>query len=128
MFWYQFLNIFFFVFHGVLTLFNLLGWIPRDTRKWNLITLLLTAFSWFVLGAWFGWGYCPFTDWHWKVRAQLGIHDQSNSYIHFLIFKLTGIDMDPRIVDSATLILFLFALGMSLFLNIRDRKKSRRVA
>jgi len=36
-------------------------------------SLLLTAFSWFVLGIWYGWGYCVCTDWHYMVlRDELG--------------------------------------------------------
>jgi hypothetical protein len=122
--WYQFLNIFFFVFHTLLTLFNITGWMFRATRKWNLITLLLTAFSWFVLGIWYGWGYCLCTDWHWSIREQLGYHDQQRSYIHFLLLKLTGINFNSNLVDNATLIIFLVSLALSIWLNIRDRKKS----
>jgi hypothetical protein len=124
---YYFLNFFFFVFHTALTLFNISGWAFRATRKWNLITLVITAFSWFVLGIWYGWGYCACTDWHWQVRAKLGYHDRSNSYIHFLVLKLTGVDLDPGFVEMVTLIIFFIALGLSIWLNIRDykRKKSR---
>jgi len=116
----QFLNIFFFIFHTALTLFNAIGWAFKKTRKWNLITLLLTAFSWFVLGIWNGWGYCVCTQWHWDIREKLGYHDESNSYIHFLILKLTGIYLNPEIVDYTILVIFLVALGMSAWLNIRD--------
>lgn len=120
---YQFLNIFFFVFHTVWTLFNMLGWMFRSTRRLHLVTLTLTALSWFVLGIWYGWGYCVCTDWHWQVRRQLGFHDESNSYIHFLVLKLTGINMDPLFVEQATLIIFIVAVIMSVWLNIRDRKR-----
>lgn len=120
--WYHLLNIFFFVFHTLLTLFNITGWMFRATRKWNLITLLLTAFSWFVLGIWYGWGYCLCTDWHWQVREQLGYQDQQNSYIHFLLLKLTGINFNSKLVDNATLIIFLLSLILSIWFNIRDRK------
>jgi hypothetical protein len=119
----QFLNIFFFVFHTVWTLFNMIGWMFRITRKWNLLTLLLTALSWFVLGIWYGWGYCLCTDWHWQVRRNLGYTDESNSYIHFLILKMTGINMDPELVNNVTLIVFVVSIIMSVWLNIRDRRK-----
>ena len=121
--WYQLLNIFFFVFHTLLTLFNITGYMFRITRKWNLITLLLTAFSWFVLGIWYGWGYCLCTDWHWQVREKLGYHDQQNSYIHFLLLKLTGINFNENLVETFTLIVFMVSLALSIWLNIRDRKK-----
>jgi len=122
--WYHFLNIFFFVFHTTFTLFNLTGWMFRKTRKWILITLLLTAFSWFVLGIWFGWGYCFCTDWHWNVREHLGLQDQSHSYIHFLLLKLTGKDFDESLVDNATLVLFLISLLLSSWFNLRDRRRT----
>src|ERR1044071_4217724 len=101
--WYSFLNYFFFVFHTLFTLFNIVGWMFRATRKWNLITLLLTAGSWFIVGIWYGWGYCFCTDWHWQVREKLGLYDQSNSYVHFLLLKLTGINFQKDLVNKTTL-------------------------
>ena len=124
--WYQLLNYFFFIFHTVFTLFNITGWLFRKTRKWNLVTLLLTAFSWFVLGIWYGWGYCFCTDWHWDVRQHLGYHDQRRSYIHFLLQKLTSIDFNEQLVGNVTLIVFLVSLVMSLWLNARDWKKRKQ--
>jgi len=120
---YSFLNIFFFVFHTVFTLFNMIGWIFPITRKLHLITMSLTAFSWFVMGIWYGWGYCFCTDWHWQVREALGYHDRSNSYIHFLLLKLTGRDFNTKLVDNATLIIFLLCFVLSIWFNIKGRRK-----
>ena len=117
---YQFLNIFFFVFHTAFTLFNVVGWIFKKTRKLHLVTMLLTAFSWFVLGIWLGWGYCFCTDWHWIVRRKLGYHDRSNSYIHFLILKLTGANLNEHLVEISTLVIFLICFILSAWLNTRD--------
>lgn len=122
----SFLNIFFFVFHTALTLFNLTGWIFPRTRKLHRVTLFLTAFSWFVLGIWFGWGYCACTDWHWQVREAMGFTDRSNSYIHFLLLKLTGIDFDPKLVENVTLYAFLFCVAAAVWVYIRDRRKRRK--
>ncbi|ANE51193.1 DUF2784 domain-containing protein [Flavisolibacter tropicus] len=122
--WLQFLNGFFFIFHTAFTLFNITGWWFPATRKWNLITLLLTAFSWFVLGIWYGWGYCLCTDWHWDVRARMGLHDQQQTYIHFLLFQLTGIDFNEKLVDYVTLAIFVLSLLMSIYLNWNDRKRN----
>ncbi len=119
MMWYKFLDYFFFFFHTGITLFNIFGWMFPKTRKINLVTLLLTAFSWFVLGIWYGWGYCVFTGWHWDVRRHLGYDDRSNSYIHFLILKLTGINLKPQLVDNVVLIGFLLSLVMSIWLNVK---------
>lgn len=87
---YWILNYFFFGFHTCLIIFNVFGWIFHKIRRWNLLTLLVTAFSWFLLGIWYGWGYCLCTDWHWEVRRHLGFHDSSRSYIHFLLLEMTG--------------------------------------
>ena len=126
--WYQFLNIFFFVFHSVFTLFNMVGWIFPRTRKLHLITLSLTAFSWFILGIWYGWGYCVCTDWHWDVRDKLGYEDRSGSYIHFLILKLTGADLDAELVERGTLIVFLLSFALSIWLNIRNRRRKKTLS
>lgn len=124
--WYQFLNIFFFIFHTVFTLFNIVGWAFPKTRKLHLVTMLLTSFSWFVLGIWYGWGYCACTDWHWQAREALGYHDRSNSYIHFLLLKLTGKNFDPVLVENMTLMIFLLSFILSVWLNLRDRKRIRK--
>ena len=113
----QSIDYFFILFHSVLILFNVFGWIIPKWRFANLISLSVTAFSWFVLGIWCGIGYCPFTDWHWKVRQLLGYNDQSNSYIHFLILKILGVNLPENWVDSATLIVFLLAFCISIILN-----------
>jgi hypothetical protein len=120
---YIVLNYFFFFFHTSFIIFNSIGWLFSKCRKWNLITLLLTAFSWFVLGIWFGWGFCVCTDWHWKVRWNLGYQDMSNSYIHFLILKFTGINFSEVLINIVTSIVFFSSLIISLWLNIRDYKR-----
>ncbi len=123
-----FLDAFFLVFHACFTLFNMTGWIWRRTRKAHLATISLTAASWFVLGIWYGWGYCFCTDWHWQVREKMGRPISSYSYIHFLILEITGIDMDQALVDHATLVVFLFCLAMTVALNARDAIMKRRGA
>jgi hypothetical protein len=125
---YAFLNIFFFVFHTVFTLFNAVGWLFPKTRKLNLLTLLLTAFSWFVVGLWKGIGFCYCTQWHWQVRQQLGYMDQTHSYLHFLILKTTGFHLPVWWVETGTAIVFFICLAMSVWLNVRDWKKKKNPA
>ncbi len=122
---YAFLDKFFFVFHSAWIVFLLLGWMWKKTRPANLIIIVLTAFSWFILGIWYGYGYCPSTDWHWQVRAKLGFHDLPSSYTKFLIDTFTGWDVSQQTVDIVTLILLVLALGASLYLNIRDWRNKR---
>jgi hypothetical protein len=124
--WYQFLNIFFFTFHTAFTVFNIVGWVFPKTRKLHLITISLTAFSWFVLGIWYGWGYCFCTDWHWAVRQKLGFTDHSVSYIHFLVLKITGADLNPQMVEQGTLALFLLSFTLSILFNVKDYYSNKR--
>ena len=120
---YEFLNLFFFVFHTSIILFILFGWIWRKTRKANLALILLTVFSWFILGIWYGYGYCPCTDWHWNVRIKLGIYDMASSYVEFLIETFTGWDVSRKFVDVIALIFLAAAFLASITTNLRDWKK-----
>ena len=123
-----FFNIGFFIFHSTLIVFILLGWIWKKTRRIHLFVLFLTAFSWFILGIRYGFGYCPFTDWHYKVRMKLGYYDMPESYIKFLIQSLTGVEVDQRLVDIFAVFVLVIALGASALLNTIDRRKSRKAS
>lgn len=120
------LNKFFFIFHSGMIVFILFGWAWKKARPANLVVILLTVFSWFILGIWYGYGYCPSTDWHWRVRSKLGIRDLPESYTKFLVDSFAGGDISQRVVDIATLILLLSALAISLTLNIRDWRRKRK--
>ncbi len=121
---YEALHIFFLVFHSFLILFNLFGWIWRPLRKANLITLLLTGLSWFVLGIFYGIGYCPLTEWHYEVLHKLEITNLPTSYIQYLIDTFFDINVDQELTDRWTMILYFVALTCSLLsiLVKRNRK------
>jgi len=112
------IDVFFIGFHTILILFNVFGWMVPRWRFANFISLSLTLFSWFILGIWFGWGYCVCTDWHWQIREMLGYQNTSSSYIHFLILKLTTIDLPANLVDLFTGIILFTVFIISTYLNI----------
>ena len=114
------LNVAFFVFHTALILFNVFGWIPSKTRRWNLATLLVTLFSWTVMGIWFGQGYCICTDLHWRVRREMGIDDRADSYLVLLVRMLSGWDPPPALVNNVAAGVFIVSLTLSIGLNVRD--------
>lgn len=123
---YHILDIFFILFHSSLILFNLFGWIWKKTRLWNLIVLLLTGASWLILGLIVGTlGYCPFTDWHFRVLEKLGESNLPYSYLKYLADRITGMDFSSELVDKVTLYGFIIALGLSLYLNFKDLKGRR---
>jgi hypothetical protein len=123
---YVFLDYFFLVFHTGLVLFNLTGWIWRKTRRLHLIVVSLTVLSWFGLGLFFGWGYCPSTDWHWQVKRRLGETGLPDSYVKYYLDRSTGLTWDPSVVDAIVLISGLGALAASVWVNGRDGKRSGR--
>ncbi|MBN1159337.1 MAG: DUF2784 family protein [Bacteroidales bacterium] len=113
-------DIFFVCFHSILTVFNAFGWIHPALRKWNLATLLLTGASWFGLGIFYGWGYCPLTEWHFRILEKLGYVDLPVSYITYMLDRLFGLSVHQDTVDFFTMTMFLAAVALSLVLNIRD--------
>ena len=118
---YRILDIFFVVLHTSIILFNLTGWVWKKTRKYNLILLIITGSSWLILGLIVGTlGYCPLTDWHFDVLEKLGVTDLPSSYVKYLADRLTGLDFSSSLIDKVTLWAFFAALGLSLFLNIKD--------
>jgi hypothetical protein len=121
------LDIFFVIFHTLLILFNLFGWIWKKTRKLNLIVLSLTGSSWLFLGLIVGTlGYCPLTDWHFRVLEKLGKTDIPDSYIKYLADRLTGLDFNPEVVDKVTLWVFLAAFAISVIINIKEYRYKRK--
>ena len=119
---YILLDYSFIIFHFGLILFNLFGWIRKSTRRLHLIIISLTVFSWFGLGLFYGWGYCPSTDWHWMIKQKLGETNLPNSFVHYYVAKLTAFNVAPLVVDAAVVFLGLLALLISCWLNWKDLK------
>lgn len=124
--YYQFLDWFFMIVHPVIITFNLTGWFFRKTRRANLIVLLLTGASWVILGIWKGIGYCPLTDWHYRVLAHLGAENLPDSYIAYLFERLFDRQFSYVTIDWITIGAYLIALFISTVLTIKDFLKSRR--
>lgn len=96
-------------------------------RIWNLITLGLTGASWTLLGLVVGTvGYCPLTDWHFRILEKLGERNLPDSYVMYLIKRTTRIEIDSILVDKLTLYFFLSALLFSLIFNLRDYIRQRK--
>lgn len=121
-----FLDIFFTFFHIALMAFNLTGWIWKKTRKAHLITLALTAGSWAILGVWYGWGYCPLTDWHWDVKTKLGETNLPNSFVKYLLDKLFSTDLPARLVDRITLFGLIAAVTGAVLVRMKQVTGSRK--
>ena len=117
------LNVFFFIFHTLFTLFNLTGWIWKKTRPAHAVTMVLTSFSWFILGLFYGIGFCFCTEWHWQVRRLLGIRDTSTSYIYLLIKVLTGKNLSEPLVIEGTKWVFIGIVIATVIVWIPEIRK-----
>ena len=117
---YLFLDNFLIIFHTILIIFNLFGWIWKRTRKLNLISLSIVAFSWIILGIWYGIGYCPLTDLHWHIKFLTGETYLPYSYIKYLIDFYFNTDSDALLIDYITAISFILSLLISVYMNCFD--------
>ncbi|MFW6169620.1 MAG: DUF2784 family protein [Planctomycetota bacterium] len=96
--------------HTALTLFNLTGWMWKRTRVLHLVTFGLTAFSWFVLGAAYGWGYCFFTDYHAHVLRQLDHPDANLTFIQLMFKRVCGVSLSQPVSNMVGVGGFAFIL------------------
>jgi hypothetical protein len=113
------------VVHLAIIGFNLFAWIWPRLRRAHLITVAATAASWFLLGIWFGMGYCPVTDWQWAVKEKLGEHNLPNSFVKYMADKLTGQDFDPGFIDGVTIGSFAAAVILAIYFNFFHRRVKR---
>jgi hypothetical protein len=114
---YFFLNGLFHFFHIAIILFAMTGWIFPPFRVAHLALMLATLGSWFILGHWLGSGYCPVSDWHWKLKLALGEGRPKGTYIHLLLERITGRELDSDAVDRMVVIVTLALTGISLWFN-----------
>jgi len=121
------LDLFLTLLHLLIIGFNLFGWIFPATRRLHFIFILLTGASWFILGIWFGIGYCPITDWQWQVKEKLGETNLPNSFITYIANKITGRDFSDAFIDNLVLISFVSAVLLSVYFNFFKRRKARTV-
>ena len=123
---YRILDTAFFAIHTTLIVFVAGGWAWKKTRRVHLAIVAATLFSWFGLGLYFGIGFCPCTDWHWRIRENLGYTDLPESYIKFLLDTITGLDLNAGLVDGATFVVFAVAAVLSVVLNRNDKRERLR--
>ena len=109
--------------HALLVLFNMVGWAWKRTRVLHLVTVGLTAFSWFVIGAFWGWGYCPCTDWHAQIRRQLGHADAGSTWLQQMIHRFFGFSLSRSTADWITGSVFAFIVLATLVAWTRERRR-----
>ncbi|TKC05899.1 DUF2784 domain-containing protein [Pedobacter frigoris] len=119
------LDLLFTFLHLIIIGFNLFAWIWRPTRRLHLIVAGITLGCWFILGIWFGIGYCPITDWQWTIKESLGETNLPNSFVKYYADKISGLDISSDVIDAITVISFLSAISLSVYLNFFNRKQKQ---
>jgi hypothetical protein len=109
--------------HFVIIGFNLFGWIWQSTRKLHFICIVFTACSWFILGIWFGIGYCPITDWQWQIKEKLGEYQLPGSFIKYYVDKISYKPVSAALIDILTAICFSLAALLSVYVNFIKKRK-----
>ncbi len=110
--------------HFIIIGFNLFGWIWKPARRLHLIVVAVTASCWFLLGIWFGIGYCPVTDLQWHIKEKLGETNLPGSFIKYYADKITGRPVDAGLIDILTTACFFAAALLSVFLNFFAKRKT----
>ena len=123
--YWQVLDYFFVIAHTSLILFNLTGWIWKRVRLLHLISLIITGGSWWILGLFYGLGYCPLTDWHYRVLNNLGQYNLPISYIKYLIKRLFHLNISAHLADSVTLVVYFILLILSVYFNFLSLQKRK---
>ena len=110
------------LFHFAIISFNLFGWIWKPTRKAHLVCIAITAGCWFILGIWFGIGYCPITDWDWQIKEKLGEHNLPGSFIKYYADKISGESVSASLIDAMTAVCFFVAALLSVYVNFFKKR------
>jgi hypothetical protein len=117
---YPLLNGVFHLIHIAVITFVMTGWMFAPLRLAHLVVILLTLGSWFVLGRWLGAGYCPISDWHWKIKKVLGDGMPNGTYIHQLLQNISRRELNSDTVDKAVVMGTVALAAISLGLNLTD--------
>jgi hypothetical protein len=122
----KFLDIFYTIVHLVIIGFNLTGWIFPRTRKLHLWCVATTCFCWIIPGIWYGFGYCPITDWQWNVKQKLGERNLPASFITYILNNFLDLNIPEPLVISLTGILFLLVILVTVHVNFLRKFWLRR--
>ena len=104
-----------------MVLFVLTGWIFKSVRKGHLILIGLILISWLGIGWYKGViGYCPLTDWHWDIKRELGERNIPSSFIEYMLEKITGLDLNRKLVDMGTAVGLILSVLAAGYVNLKS--------
>ncbi len=117
---YKFLNVFLHIFHISVIAFIAFGWMFRITRLLNLLMIIGSLASWFLLERILGTDYCPITYVHWKLKEKMGVRVDSDSFVKYWLDRICRRDFSSEKIER-TLTAVTISIGfVSTILNISD--------
>lgn len=106
-------------------LVNVFGWAWSFIVRLQRLFLLLTFLSWFVAGAFYGWGYCVLTDWHWNIKEARGFTGLPDSFISYLLFPFYGAYAPRETADQLIVLALLVGLAGAAWRWCQERALKR---
>ncbi|MDH3792723.1 MAG: DUF2784 family protein [Rhodospirillales bacterium] len=115
---FEALNIGLHLAHQSLIVFTLIGWAFCETRLLHLGIMALVGVSWLGFGIFHGLGYCLLTDIQWTLKERMGEERPAVGYMKFLADRLSGRDLDAKLIDAVTYITCALCSATSLLLTL----------
>jgi len=125
MFYLKIADVLLTVIHLIFIVFILFGWIPIKLRKVHYISMWIVFISWFLLGLYFGLGYCLLTDLHWKIKIKLNEVNLPYSFIKYILDRITKNDFDETMINYVTVVVFIFIFILSTYFFIKDKRSKK---
>jgi hypothetical protein len=100
-----------FVFHGLLVVFILFGWLFPNIKTIYLVVLLLWLSSWIFLG------YCPPTKWEFLLRKKYDNNiDPNAEAIQYYMYQFFKKDISSETIFTGGLILSIILILLTIFI------------
>jgi len=80
----------------------------------------------FYYGLVYGLGYCPLTDWHWRVKTARGQGPLPQSLVKYYLDAWTGANSDPFWIDVLTVSAFTVATLLNSALMWRGHRRRQQ--
>jgi len=121
-----FLDIMFDIFHFLLVIFIVSGWLFPHLRRIHLVVVLLTGCSWIIFGH--ELSNCILTDWHFNILRKMGKINLPDTYTQYALKRITGLAIPKTTALLITRLCWLLSLLLSitwLRIDSLSRKKEK---
>ena len=111
------IDLIFNILHIAVILINCLGWTYKPVKKFSLYLILITLFSWSIVGIFGGIGFCPITYLHSKYLLSNHDYILPFSYLDYIFINNLDFDISSRTISLISIIVIFSSLYLSLAKN-----------